>query len=223
MRHLNDNLAGATALLANDPDEVGRAVTDLNTAVSDVQSFVAENRDALGTTSDKLASVSDAVVQSLPDIKQFLHVLPTVQANFINIYQPAQNTLSGILALNNFSNPLMLICSAIQAASRLGAEQASKLCVQYLAPIVKNRQMNFLPLGLNPFVGTAARPNELTYSEDWLRPAGPPQSQPPAPPPDGVPLHAEAPPAAPAAPEAPPVSTDPAKGLPGLMMPGAGG
>ena len=52
----------------------------------------------------------------------------------------------------------------------LGAEQSAKLCVQYLAPIVKNRQYNFPPLGENPIVGAAARPNEVTYSEDWMRP-----------------------------------------------------
>jgi phospholipid/cholesterol/gamma-HCH transport system substrate-binding protein len=69
-----------------------------------------------------------------------------------------------------FSNPIQFICGAVQAASRLGAEQSSKLCVQYLAPILKNRQYNFLPLGENLFVGASARPNEITYSEDWMRP-----------------------------------------------------
>ena len=52
----------------------------------------------------------------------------------------------------------------------MGAEQSAKLCVQYLAPIIKNRQFNFPPLGQNLFVGAQARPNEITYSEDWLRP-----------------------------------------------------
>ena len=56
MSQLNRNMAAVTALLANDPNEVGQAVADINTAVGDVQSFVAENREPLGTTSDKLAS-----------------------------------------------------------------------------------------------------------------------------------------------------------------------
>ena len=72
--------------------------------------------------------------------------------------------------ITNFANPITFICGAIQAASRLNAEQSAKLCVQYLAPIVKNRQYNFLPLGMNPFVGAPTRPNEMTYSEDWMRP-----------------------------------------------------
>jgi phospholipid/cholesterol/gamma-HCH transport system substrate-binding protein len=105
--------------------------------------------------------------------------------------------------------------------------------VQYLAPIIKNRQYNFLPFGENLVVGAAARPNEITYSEDWLRPdynpaahpspAGPPAE---APAPIG-PLPAEAPdppptdPAAAAATDH--LATDPAAGLPGIMVPhGAG-
>ena len=97
-----------------------------------------------------------ALVESLDDIKQTLHVAPTTFQNFINIYQPAQGALTGALAVNNFANPIAFLCGAIQAASRLGAEQSAKLCVQYLAPIVKNRQYNFPPLGVNLFVG--ARP-----------------------------------------------------------------
>lgn len=237
MRQLNQNLANVTGLLADDPNEVSNAVRDLNAAVGDVQSFVAENREALGTTSDKLAEVSQALNDSLDDIKQLLHVAPNALQNYVNIYQPAQGAASSALAVANFSNPISFICGAIQAASRLGAEQSAKLCVQYLAPIVKNRQYNFPPLGVNPIVGAAARPNELTYSEDWLRPdyippsAGNQSAPPPAA--DGPPLAAEGPPP-PAAPAPPspaqqPVSplaaeaTNPADGLAGLMIPtGAG-
>jgi phospholipid/cholesterol/gamma-HCH transport system substrate-binding protein len=67
--------------------------------------------------------------------------------------------------------------------------------VQYLAPIIKNRQYNYLPIGGNPFVGASARPNEITYSEDRL--------------------HPHLPPAQPAA----AASTDPNQGLAGIMVP----
>ncbi len=124
--------------------------------------------------------------------------------------------------MNNFANPVSFLCGAIQAASRLNAEQSAKLCVQYLAPIVKNRQYNFLPFGANPFVGASARPNELTYSEDWLRP-----DYRPAP----APVPAETPGSSTQSPgEAPPpplpaeaVPTNPDAGLSGLMTPPAGG
>ena len=222
IRQLNENLASVTGQLADDPSEVGDAVKNLNDVVGEVGTFVADNREALGTTSNKLTSVSQALHDSLDDIKQVLHILPTTASNAVNLYQPAQGTLTGAAAVNNFSDPITFICGAIQAASRLGAEQSAKLCVQYLAPIVKNRQMNFLPLGLNPFVGAVARPNEITYSEDWLRPDYVPPQPAAAPPPvpgsDPAPLGAENP-AAPTPPGPPAQSTDPAAGLPGMMSP----
>ena len=149
MRQLNQNLASVTGLLANDPDEVGDAVRDLNDVVGDVQSFVADNREALGTTSDKLASVTQALTDSLDDVKQFLHVAPTASRTSSTSINRPRARRARILALNNFANPITFLCGAVQAASRLGAEQSAKLCVQYLAPIVKNRQYNFLPIGVN--------------------------------------------------------------------------
>ena len=167
-------------------------------------------------------------------------VIFNVFQNVLNIYQPSQGAFTGALALQNFANPLQFLCSGVQAASRLGAEQSAKLCVQYMAPIIKNRQANFLPLGFNPFVGQSARPNEVTYSEDFLRPDYIPPSGPPpteafrkVPDPEG-PL----PPAneifnfygngmintnAPYVPAKPanPLPVDPATGLRSMMLPGS--
>jgi len=222
-------------VLADDPNKVGQAAEDLNAVVTDVQSFVTDNREAVGTASDKLASISKTLVESLDDLKQTLHIGPTVLQNFNNIYEPANGALTGALAASNMSNPIAFLCGAIQAASRLGGEQAAKLCVQYLAPIVKNRQYNFAPIGEDLLVGAQARPNEVTYSEDWMRPdfvppaANPPPAQPPEPGPQpapspGAPLPAEA--AAAGTPAAHPpetVATDPAAGLSGIMVPPGGG
>ncbi len=219
MRQLNQNLASVTGVLADGPDEVGAAVRDLNDAVGEVQSFVAENREALGTTSDKLAGVTTALNESLEDIKQFLHVAPTTFQNYTNIWQPAQGAISSVPQINNFANPIQFLCGAVQAASRLGAEESAKLCVQYLAPIIKNRQYNFPPLGLNQLVGATTRPNELTYSEDWLRPDYIP---PAAPPPPGLPVPLGAEPETPALAAEAPTTTNPDDGLLGMMVPGGG-
>jgi phospholipid/cholesterol/gamma-HCH transport system substrate-binding protein len=249
MRELNGNLASVTVALSNGPNEVGNAITSINDVVGDVQSFVADNKESLGTTSDELTKITTTLNESIPDLKQLLHVAPNAFQNFLNIYQPAQGALTGALAVNQFANPVEFICGAIQAASRLGAEQSSKLCVQYLAPIVKNRQYNYLPLGENLFVGAQARPNEITYSEDWMRPdyIPPPAGSPPGPggtlPPAGAPFTefqepaGNPPPDPPYVPSTPPppggpvdqlapaapVSTDPTAGLPGLMVPPGGG
>jgi len=221
LEQLNRNLATVTSVLADDPNKVGQAAEDLNAVVGDVRSFAAENREAVGTTSDKLASITKALVDSLGDIKQTLHIGPTVLQNFNNIYEPSNGALTGALAVSNFANPVGFLCGAVQAASRLGGEQAAKLCVQYLAPIFKNRQYNFPPLGEDLLVGAQARPNEVTYSEDWMRPDYvPPANTPPAATPDS-PLPAETP--APATPATPTVVTNPAAGLSGMMAPPGGG
>jgi len=235
---LNRNLAEVSALFADDPDEIGNAINNLREVADDVQAFVAENRETLGITSDKLSAVTQALVESLPDIKQTLHLAPTAFQNFVNIYQPAQAALTGALALNNFSNPIHFLCGAIQAASKMNAEHAAKLCVQYLAPIIKNRQWNFPPLGMNPIVGAMARPNEITYSEDWLRPdyippkgdQADPNADPHLPPANTIfynfgepafPEHNQPPFVPYKAIEATPA--DPKEGLPGLMLPDGGG
>jgi phospholipid/cholesterol/gamma-HCH transport system substrate-binding protein len=234
LEQLNKNLASVSSVLADDPNKVGQAAQDLNSVVGDVQSFAADNRDAIGTTSDKLTSITKVLVNSLDDIKQTLHIAPSTIQNFNNIYEPANGSLTGALAVNNFANPISFLCGAIQSASRMGGAQAAKLCVQYLAPIVKNRQYNFPPLGEDLFVGAEARPNEVTYSEDWMRPdfvppaggAPPPAAAAgagpqPAQAPPGPPLPAEAP--STGTPGTPTVATDPAAGLTGLMVPPGGG
>ncbi|MGY4866673.1 MCE family protein [Mycolicibacterium elephantis] len=242
LRQLNLNLDAVSGLLAKDPEAIENAIETLNTAVRDVERFVNENRKPVGTTFDRLASISKALGDSIGDLKQTLHITPTAFANFVNIYEPSNGALTGVAAVGNFANPIQFICAAIQAASRMNSDQSAKLCVQYLAPIVKNRQFNFPPLGFNPFVGAQARPNEVTFSEDWLAPlteAGRVRGLTGPPPPGGAPptaamanpaaqvLPAEAPHADAPAPTAAPVgaphrsvSTDPSAGLAGLMTPG---
>ncbi len=196
----NTNLADITTVLSNTPNEVADATTGLDGAVNDLRGFIADNREGLGVTFDHLNAITTALNDSRGDVKQVLHIAPTVFQNFMNIYQPAQSAVTGILAPVNFANTVQFICSAIQAASRENWQQSSKLCVQYLAPIIKNRQYNFPPVGVNPVVGASARPNEITYSEDRLNPHLPPPTPPDAPTPDAT-------------------TTDPTAGLSGLMVP----
>ena len=239
LAQLNTNFADISGLLTNQPNEAGAALSSLATAITDVNGFIADNRGAVGTTTEKLSSITSAITASLGDVKQALHVTPNALANFQNMYRPASGGITGVFNLPNFANPLQFICSAIQAASRENYEQSAKLCVQYMAPIFKNRQYNFPPIGTNmglangiPLATASARPNEITYSEDRLRPdynyrpgvsdapAQPPPSSQPGSPPDG--FAAEAPGNA-GPPATGPVATDPAAGLTGLMVPPVGG
>jgi phospholipid/cholesterol/gamma-HCH transport system substrate-binding protein len=219
----NQNLASVTTVMANTPNEWGQAVQDLDLAVNDLRGFVAENREALGTTFDHLSAITTALNDSRGDVKQVLHVAPTVFQNFMNIYQPAQSAVTGILAPVNFADTVQFLCGAIESAARVGAKQSARLCEQYLSPIIKNRQYNFPPIGINPFVGASARPNEITYSEDKFNPHKPPPDvQATA---SGAGAAAQA--TQPAAPVAAPPgavasrSADPGQGLQGLLVPAA--
>jgi phospholipid/cholesterol/gamma-HCH transport system substrate-binding protein len=243
LSQLNRNLASVSALVADDPAAVAAAINDLNTAVGDATSFITENREALGTTTDKLSSITKALYDSIDDIKQLLHSAPNTYSNFVNIFNPTQMSFTGSIAVSNFTNPITFICGAVQAASKLNSEQAAKLCVQYLAPIIKNREINFPPVGfqgaLIPLffglpigaVGEQARPNELTYTEDWLRPdyvpshPAPPPAGPRAPAKAGTPAPNISPPveAGAGGPDEAAAATDPAAGLSGIMVPPGGG
>ncbi|AFC53422.1 virulence factor Mce [Mycobacterium paraintracellulare] len=214
----NQNMAGVTTLLSNTPNEVGSALKSLDGALTDVRDFVSENREAMGVTVDRLGSITTALNDSRGDIKQILHIAPTVFQNFLNIYQPAQSAMTGILALNNFADIPQFICSSIEAASRARLARVSKLCLQYLNPIIKNRIYNYIPAGINPFVGTQARPSEITYSEDWLRPGYTPPPPPDAPSPPEQPPPADQPPPPPA-PPAPTATTNSLQVLQDLMLP----
>jgi phospholipid/cholesterol/gamma-HCH transport system substrate-binding protein len=221
----NKNLATITTVMTNTPNEWGQAIAGLDGAVNDLRPFVAENREAIGTTFDHLNEITTALNDSRRDIKQTLHVAPNVFQNFLNIYQPAQSAVTGILALSNFADTVQSICGSIESDGLTGRKQSARLCEQYLSPIIKNRQYNFLPIGLNPFVGASARPNEITYSEDKLNPHIPPPGVPAGPPPPDNAPPPTSPQALPggAVPPGPVAvhSTDPRGGLPGLMVPAA--
>ena len=111
--------------------------------------FVADNRETIGTTSDQLAAITTAFNEAVDEIEQTLHVAP-------NAFPELPQHLSAgpecgdrdAWPFRTSPTPIQFLCGAIQAACRMGAEQIrAKLCVQYLAPIIKNRQYNFPPIG----------------------------------------------------------------------------
>ena len=196
-----------------------------------MQTFVADNREALGTTSDKLAWVTQALADSLDDIKQILHVAPNTLQNFVNIYQPAQGAVSGVLDGQQLRQPDLL---PVRRDS--GGVAAGRRAVGEAVRAVPGADHQEPPVQLparsaqNLFVGATARPNEITYSEDWMRPDYvPPQDQPAGRAARRRPMprrHAAAAPRRPrrsAAPTPRRVTTEPGRRSPGMMVPPGGG
>src|SRR5207302_10838413 len=119
-----------------------------------------------------LGDLTTAIMQPEPrdGLETALHILPTMAANVLAIYEPAHGGLTGVPALVNFANPMQFICSAIQAGSRLGYQDSAELCAQYLAPVLDSIKFNYLPFSANFFSSADSLPKEVACSEERLRP-----------------------------------------------------
>jgi phospholipid/cholesterol/gamma-HCH transport system substrate-binding protein len=169
---LNNDLASFTNKFTNTDKEVANALRDLNSVLATTRKFVNDNGDVLAHDINNLAEVTNAVVQPEPrdGLEAFLHVFPHLVANVSNFYAPAEGAVTGIVELPSFANPMQFICSAIQAASRLGYQESAELCAQYLAPVLDAIKFNYLPFGLNLFTTASVLPKQVAYSEPRLQP-----------------------------------------------------
>ncbi|MDG5486851.1 virulence factor Mce family protein [Mycolicibacterium gadium] len=169
---LNDNLAQLTNSLTPTDHDVADAVQQLNGLLPVLRKFLDENGQVLTTDVNNLSESTTPLVQ--PDQQQaletFLHVFPTFAANANNAYHPSHGALTIIPAVTNFANPLELVCSAIQAGSRLGYQDSAELCAQYLTPVLDAIKFNYLPFGLMPFSTAETLPKQVAYSEPRLQP-----------------------------------------------------
>lgn len=169
---LNSNLSQLTDSLTPTDHEVADTVDEVNRLLPVVRKFLDENGHVLTTDVNNLAAATTPLVQ--PDQQQalenFLHVFPTFAANANNAYHPSHGALTIIPAVTNFANPLQLICSSIQAGSRLGYQDSAELCAQYLTPVLDAIKFNYLPFGLMPFSTAETLPKTTAYSEPRLQP-----------------------------------------------------
>src|SRR5690349_7562541 len=171
---LNNDLATFTNSFTNTDREVANALQDLNQLLSTTRQFISKNGEVLTHDVDNLADVTNAILQpdSLNGLETALRVFPTLGANLMKIVSPNTGGVMGLLTINNFANPLQLICSGIQAGSRLGYQESAELCAQYLAPILDAIKFNCPPFGINQFASALTLPKQIAYSEPRLQPPG---------------------------------------------------
>jgi len=169
---LNSDLATFTGSLSNDDRELANAIDQVDQLLATTRKFVEDNGPALTKDVQNLADVTNTILAPTPrnGIETALHVLPTMGTNFTNIYDPAHGALTAIPVVANFSNPMQLVCSAIQAGSRLGYQESAELCAQYLTPILDAIKFNFPPFGTVPLATPDLLPKHVAYSEERLRP-----------------------------------------------------
>lgn len=169
---LNDNLAQFTDWFAKSDHDLADTVSHVDNVLDSVRKFVSDNRSVLAADVDNLADTTTTMLQPEPrdGLETALHVLPTYASNFNNLYYPLHSSLVSLFVFPNFANPIQLICSAIQAGSRLGYQDSAELCAQYLAPVLDTIKFNYLPFGSSPFSSAATLPKEVAYSEERLHP-----------------------------------------------------
>ena len=173
---LNNNLAQFTNSLTGSDQDLANAIQNFDGLVTTLRPFLAKNREVLTHDVNNLATVTNTLLQPDPlnGLETVLHVAPTALANANQIYHPAIGAILGqpvsLLGDIGFANPMQLICSSIQAASRLGYQESAELCAQYLAPILDAIKFNYTPFGLNLFTTATVLPKEVAYSEPRLQP-----------------------------------------------------
>jgi phospholipid/cholesterol/gamma-HCH transport system substrate-binding protein len=171
---LNDDLARFTNAFTNTDREVADALRDLNELLTTTRQFIDKNGEVLAHDVNNLADTTNAILQPDPlnGLETALHVYPTLGANLMNIVSPTTGGVMGLPVIANFANPMQLVCSAIQAGSRLGYQESAELCAQYLAPILDAIKFNFPPIGINQFNTAMTLPKQISYSEPRLQPPG---------------------------------------------------
>ncbi len=169
---LNNDLAQFTGAFTNTDREVADALQDLNQLLSTTRDFIGKNGEVLAHDVNNLADVTNAILQPEPrdGLETGLHVFPNLGANVVNISAPNAGGIVGMPVINNFANPMQFICSAIQAGSRLGYQESSELCAQYLGPILDAIKFNYLPFGANQLQSAMTLPKQIAYSEPRLQP-----------------------------------------------------
>jgi phospholipid/cholesterol/gamma-HCH transport system substrate-binding protein len=166
-----DRFATLTSVV-NDSTDIGATLTDLNSAVADVQRFVAGSRDQTAEQIQRLADVTQNLVDHRLDLENLLHAAPNAVANGYNIYDPDTGSQIGRFALNNFSNPMALLCNAIGAVESVTSTESGKLCAQTLGPALDSVSINQLPIPVNPYLQKSINPDRLIYTDPSLAPGG---------------------------------------------------
>lgn len=165
-----DRLADVTSVVDGSRSDLNSAVTQLSEAVGEVQRFIAGSRDQTAEQIQRLASVTQVLADNSMVVKNILHAAPNALVNGYNIYNPDSGGPRGSFAVNNFSNPVTLICSSIAAVENVTAEESGKACAEYLGPALRLMNFNYLPLPFNAYLGPA--PQNVIYSDPALAPGG---------------------------------------------------
>jgi len=165
-------LATLSDVLDGSRSDLDAALTKLTSAIDDVKRFVAGSRNQTREQVQRLANVTQTLVDHRDDLEDLLLNAPTAFANAYNIYNPDAGSFIGAFVLQNFANPVQLLCAGIGSVENATAPETAKLCEQYLGPGLRLLNFNYLPIPINPILMPSASPDRIMYSPQSLAPGG---------------------------------------------------
>jgi phospholipid/cholesterol/gamma-HCH transport system substrate-binding protein len=154
----NRQLASVSGVLDSNKQELATTLGTLNSSLATVQKFVHDNRGALATDLASLNDVTANLARSRQNIADILQVAPTELANFNNIYDPVDSSLTGTLALANLKSPAEFLCSTVFS---LGGTPAQ--CQEALTPLARLLKLDTIPVSIDP-VNRNGRSNQVSSS-----------------------------------------------------------
>jgi len=158
------HLASVSQVLADSSSDLDGTLGALNQALADVRGFLHENNSVLIGSVNKLNDFTKLLSDQSEDIEQVLHVAPNGLANFYNIYNPAQGTLSGLLAVPNFGNPVQFICGGtFDTGASPDNFKRAEICRERMGPVLRRIAMNYPPILFHPINSITAYKGQIIY------------------------------------------------------------
>ena len=160
----SNHVAAVSSVLAESSRGLDVTIGTLNQALSDVRGFLKDHNDLLIAQVNKLAEFAKTLSDQSENFEQVLHITPHGLVNFYNIYNPAQGTLSGLLSLPDFGNPVQFICGGTLDIGGVPDNfRRAEICKERMGPVMRRWAMNFVPLLFHPINSITAYKGQITY------------------------------------------------------------
>jgi phospholipid/cholesterol/gamma-HCH transport system substrate-binding protein len=141
----NKELTSVSGVLADNKQQLGTALSTLNSSLGIVQDFVKNNRDSLASNLNGLTSVTANLAKSDQTLADVLQRSPTEVSNFNNIYDPLNHAITGSLDANVLEDPASFICTTIFAVGG-----SPDQCQNALEPLLSVLKQSGLPVQADP-------------------------------------------------------------------------
>lgn len=103
VRKAERQLADVNTFLADDKENLAKALQRLGTALGKVKKFIDDNRGSLKKNVKKLAPITQTLVDQRQSLAEALDAAPLAAGNFLKAYNPAQRTLDNRANINELS------------------------------------------------------------------------------------------------------------------------